>query len=158
MLFATVFATMKLALTTLTVKVSVPTLESRVADAISTSEGEFVRVGTLLSNGPESSGKMWYNSTSTCVMLPSGVPNGTNPVMVAWVISVLSDKMKSSAVSVSILPALAGRDSAPNRPSGAPALKENVAAHAGWTKHTAKDNVAVTRLNRNLMAILRNCL
>src|SRR5215467_9059 len=148
MLFTTVLATLKVPLNTLTVNASVPLLESRVAEPISTSEGELTRVGTLLSKGPESKGKIWYNSTSTCVIFASGVPEGTNPIIVAWLITVVSGRMKSSAVSVSTLPALAGRDAAPNRPSGAPVVKKKVAASAGGASHTPKTKMAPHKLGR----------
>src|SRR5215831_13917699 len=151
MLFTTVLATLKVPLNTLAVNASVPLLESRVAELISTSEGELTRVGTLLSKGPESKGKIWYNSTSTCVIFASGVPEGTNPIIVARLITVVSTRMKSSAVSVSTLLALAGRDAAPSRPSGAPVVKKKVSAHAGVASHAPKANVATVRLVRNLI-------
>src|SRR5215471_16173740 len=66
--------------------------------------------------------------------------------------------MKSSAVSVSTFPGLAGRDSAPSRPSGAPVVKEKVSAHAGVASHTPRPIVRALKLDGNLMAILRHCL
>ena len=89
----TVFPTEKRGFTRLGVKASVPRLPSRVASSISTSAGEFTRVGTCAVEnfgGPEVRptsecvGKTWYTSTSTFPMLASGVPEGTiNPVIVA---------------------------------------------------------------------------
>src|SRR5215467_6969471 len=151
MLFTTVLATLKVPLNTLAVDASVPLLESRVADLISTSAGELTRVGTLLSKGPESRGKIWYNSTSTWVIFPSDVPEGTNPMIVALLMTVVSARMKSSAVSVSNLPGLAGREAAPSRPSGAPVVKKKVAAHAGVPSHRPKTNMAAVRLVRNFI-------
>src|SRR5260370_19795099 len=73
--------------------------------------------------------------------------------MVAPVITVVSVRIKSSAVSVSSSPALGGRDSAPSRPSGLPVLKENVAAQADVASQTAVLNVTAARANF-LMVIL----
>src|SRR5262249_5195266 len=47
--------------------------------------------------------------------------------------------------------ALAGRDAAPSRPSGAPVVKKKVSAHAGVASHAPKANVATVRLVRNLI-------
>jgi len=58
--FTTVFATVKLALSRVAPKPSVVSLESRVAAWISTSEGEFIRVGTVMVRAvSESLGKIW---------------------------------------------------------------------------------------------------
>src|SRR6266568_8687145 len=66
----TVFCTEKLELSRLELKASVPRLPSRVAEATSTSPGEFTRVGTLPDGGlTESFGKTRYTSISTLVML-----------------------------------------------------------------------------------------
>lgn len=48
--------------------------------------------------------------------------------------------MKSSAVSVSILPGLPTRESVAIRPSGFPVLKKNALAAAGTLSSTATDN------------------
>jgi hypothetical protein len=88
------------------------------------------------------------------VIFASAVPEGTNPIIVARLITVVSGRMKSSAVSVSTLPALPGRDAAPSRPSGAPVVKKNVAAHAGVASHTPRANVAAVRLVRNFIQLL----
>ena len=77
------------------------------------------------------------------------VPDGINPVMVACAIVVVSVRMKSSAVSVSSAPGLAGRDSAPSSPSGFPVLKKNGAAQAGAASHTPTLTATPTTLNRN---------
>src|SRR6516165_8375287 len=77
------------------------------------------------------------------------VPAGINPVMVACAIVVVSVRMKSSAVSVSSVPGLAGRDSAPSSPSGFPVLKKNGAAQAGAASHTPALTATPTTLDRN---------
>jgi hypothetical protein len=64
-------------------------------------------------------------------MLETSNPAGINPWMVARLMTVASVKMKSSAVSVSRLPGLAGRESDPSLPSGIPVLKEKGSAVAG---------------------------
>src|SRR5215472_11582165 len=151
MLFTTVLATLNVPLKMLAVNASVSFAESRVAELISTSAGELARVGTLLSKGPESKGKILYNSTSTWVIFASGLPEGTSPIMVAWLITVVSARMKSSAVSVSSFPGLAGRDAAPSRPSGVPVVKKKVAAHAGVASHNATANIAAVRLIRDFI-------
>jgi hypothetical protein len=74
--------------------------------------------------------------------------------MVARLMTVVCVRTKSSAVSVSSFPGLAGRDNAPSRPSGLPVLKKKVAAHAGVASHTPTLNVVAIKLIRNLMAIL----
>src|SRR5215472_11691261 len=71
--------------------------------------------------------------------------------MVAWLITVVSARMKSSAVSVSSFPGLAGRDAAPSRPSGVPVVKKKVAAHAGVASHAAMANMAAVRLIRDFI-------
>src|SRR5512143_2576964 len=74
-------------------------------------------------------------------MLASGVPDGITPAMVACAMVVVPVRMKSSAVSVSRWPVLAGWDNAPSSPSGVPVLKKNGSAQAGVASHTP----AVTR-------------
>ena len=73
--------------------------------------------------------------------------------------TVVSVRIKSSAVSVSSLPPLGGWDSAPSRPSGLPVLKENGAAQAGVASHTAAvlNAMNATTAKANfLMAILHD--
>src|SRR5262245_30977590 len=60
--------------------------------------------------------------------------------------AVVSVKMKSSAVSVSRWPALAGWVRAPRSPSGGLVLNENGAAQAGVVSHTAVVTVAAITL------------
>src|SRR5215510_10921761 len=57
--------------------------------------------------------------------------------------TVVSCKMKSSAVSVSSFPSLARRESAPRRPSGVPVLNENPSAQAEVAKNPPTSTVAV---------------
>jgi len=57
-------------------------------------------------------------------------PPTSKPVKVALVITVVVVVAKSSAVSVSSLPALAVRERVAIRPSGLPVLKENGSATA----------------------------
>jgi hypothetical protein len=64
------------------------------------------------------------------LMLSTDAPIGSNPVKVAWLMSTQSSRRKSSAVSVWTSPALAGRDSVPINPSGAPVEKEKGLADA----------------------------
>src|SRR5437762_9561487 len=63
-------------------------------------------------------------------MPASDAPKGSRPVKVAWLMSVVSVRMKSSVVSVWILPGLDGRESVAIFPSGAPVEKEKEAADA----------------------------
>jgi hypothetical protein len=63
-------------------------------------------------------------------MFASGVPVGSRPVKVALVSEVAALRVKSSAVSVWMWPAPAGRDSVPINPSGIPVLNEKGAAEA----------------------------
>src|SRR6266481_1044895 len=154
--FTTVFATVKLELTRVAVKLSVPKLPSRVAESISTSEGELARVGTFPEGGStESAGNTWYTSTSTFPISAGVAPEGIKPKMVAPLMTVVSVRIKSSAVSVSSLPPLGGWDSAPSRPSGLPVLKKNGAADAGDASHTTVLNATTARANF-LMAILHD--
>jgi hypothetical protein len=67
-----------------------------------------MRVGTLPDGAAESFGKTRYTSISTFVILDRGTPAGMRPAMVAVLMLVVSARMKSSAVSVSSLVALAG--------------------------------------------------
>jgi len=64
-------------------------------------------------------------------MFVSGVPDGSRPVKVALVSEVAALRVKSSAVSVWMWLALAGRDSVPINPSGAPVVNEKGVAEAG---------------------------
>src|SRR5215471_839791 len=163
MLFTTVLATIKFALTTCAEVSSVPAVLDRVAVSISTSAGELTRVGTarvLKVGGPEvrptseSLGKTWYTSTSTSLILSTGVPVGISPTIVARVMTVVSCRKKSSAVSVSMLPGLGRRESAPSAPLGFPVLKKNGAAHRGVARHAVKANAAQIKLPRDITAFL----
>src|SRR6266571_5265426 len=86
-------------------------------------------------------------------MFDNGVPRGTKPTMVAWRMTVVSVRRKSSAVSVSILPALGRRDSAPSLASVFPVLKKKLSAHAGVASDNPIVNVAIIKLSRILIAI-----
>jgi hypothetical protein len=154
MLFTTVLPTGKLAFSTLAENVSVPEPPARVAEPISTSEGELTREGTLPEAGAESRGKTWYTSTSTSLMLARSVPKGTNPVIVARLMTVVSCRIKSSAVSVSSFPGLARRDAAPSRPSGEPVVKEKGAAHRDVATHMPKTTLAPVNISSDLISLL----
>src|SRR5438093_12983452 len=123
--FTTLFATVKLGFDRGEGTLSVLARGSGVAVSISTSAGELPRVGTrIVRDRSESRGKTWYNSTSTWLILASGIVLGTiSPVITAWLMTVVSVRAKSSAVSVSIVPALGLRDSAPTRPPGLTVLE-----------------------------------
>src|SRR2546425_1768934 len=84
--FTTLFATVKLGFNRVEEKLSVLARGSRVAVSISTSAGELTRVGTrIVRDRSESRGKTWYNSTSTWLILASGIVLGTiSPVITAW--------------------------------------------------------------------------
>src|SRR5678815_1721387 len=84
-------------------------------------------------------------------MLARGVPSGINPKIVALLMLVVWVRAKSSAVSVSSVPAPAGWDSAPRRPSGSPVLKKKGSAQAG----VASPTVAAMRLTRRGAASAR---
>src|SRR6266446_3554255 len=86
-------------------------------------------------------------------MFDNGVPRGIKPTMVAWLMTVVSVRTKSSAVSVSILPVLGRRDSAPSLASVFPVLKIKVSAHAGVASDNPMVNVAMSKLNRFLIGI-----
>jgi hypothetical protein len=60
-------------------------------------------------------------------------------------------RTKSSADSISILPALSGRDAVAISPSGSPVLKKNGAATAD-TVHT--ESATIPTANRNALEIL----
>src|SRR3954453_1855253 len=64
-------------------------------------------------------------------MFASGVPAGSRPVKVALVSEVAALRVKSSAVSVWMWPAPAGRDNVAMAPSGGPLSNVNDAANAG---------------------------
>ena len=83
-----------------------------------------------------------------------GAFKGINPVMVAPVMTVVSVRTKSSAVSVSSFPGLSRWDSAPSRPSGSPVLKKKVSAQAGVASHTPAVIIADTKVTRILMSLL----
>src|ERR1043165_2249950 len=57
-------------------------------------------------------------------------PSGTSPVNVAPVIVVAPERTKSSADSISVWPALSGRDAVAISPSGLPVLKKKAAPAA----------------------------
>src|SRR5438128_849018 len=154
--FTTLFATVKLGFNRVEEKLSVLARGLRVAVSISTSAGELTRVGTwIVRVVSESRGKTWYNSTSTWLILASGIVLGTiSPVITAWLMTVVSVRAKSSAVSVSIFPGLGRRDSAPSRPSGLPVLKKKCSAHAGSASPIPIIRIAVAKLNRDLMIII----
>jgi hypothetical protein len=154
MSFTTVLPTAKLALSTLAENVSVPEPPARVAESISTSEGELTREGTLPEAGAESRGKTWYTSTSTSLMFSRGVPEGTNPVIVARLMTVVCCRMKSSAVSVSSFPGLARREAAPSLPSGTPVVNEKDDAHRDVTKHIPKANLAPVELTNEFTTLV----
>src|SRR5262249_42943766 len=61
----------------------------------------------------------------------SSPPWRIKPMKLAPVRAVREERIKSSADSISILPALAGRDAVAMRPSGWPVLKEKGSATAG---------------------------
>src|SRR5439155_372361 len=72
----------------------------------------------------------------------------------AWLMTVVSVRAQSSAVSVSIFPGLGRRDSAPSRPSGLPVLKKKCSAHAGSASPIPIIRIAVAKLNRDLLIII----
>src|SRR6266550_1788852 len=77
-----------------------------------------------------------------------------NPVIVAPLITVVSVRTKSSAVSVSSFPGLSLRESAPSRPSALPVVKKKGAAQAGVASHAPAISSAAVKLTRNLMSLL----
>src|SRR4029450_13337604 len=104
--------------------------------------GEFTRVGTwevekrggpLVRPTSESAGNTRYISTLTLPMLPSDAPVGMRP----WNVALVSLReeplltMKSSADSISILPALSGREAVAILPSTSPVLKKKGVGLAG---------------------------
>src|SRR6266516_649909 len=152
--FTTVLPTGKLAFSTPAENVRVPELLARVAESISTSAGELTREGTLPDGVAESRGNTWYTSISTSLIFSRGVPNGTNPIILACVMTVVCCRMKSSAVSVSIFPGLARRDSAPSRPSGVPVVNEKGAAHRDVATHIPKASLARVKLSIDFISLL----
>src|ERR1051325_840237 len=70
-------------------------------------------------------------------MLARGAPRGSRPVNVASLMTALCVRVKSSAVSVWIFPALEGRESVAILPSGFPVEKEKEAAVA-WDPAPSK--------------------
>jgi hypothetical protein len=78
-------------------------------------------------------------------------PSGTSPVNVAPVIFVALARTKSSADSISIFPALSGRDAVAISPSGSPVLKKN-GAPAADAAHRKSAATAVA--HRNTLKIL----
>src|SRR5262249_52912177 len=91
--------------------------------------------------------KTSYTSTSTSLILSRGVPAGISPTIVALSMTVVSCRTKSSAVSVSILPGLGGRENAPSCVVGLPVEKKNGTAQRGVAKSAATANaIAITLL------------
>ena len=88
------------------------------------------------------------------ILSPGVPPKGTNPIILACVMTVVCCRMKSSAVSVSSFPGLARRDSAPSRPSGLPVVKEKGAAHRGVATHIPKASLAPVKLSIDLISLL----
>src|SRR5215469_2267385 len=79
------------------------------------------------------------------VILASGACGGINPVMTARLMTVASERMKSSAVSVSVgFAEPACCDRAPSLPSGLPVLNEKTAAQTGVVRHIA--SIAMTAM------------
>src|SRR6266545_1293608 len=153
--FTTVLFTRKLAFSTPAENVRLPELLARVAESISTSAGELAREGTLPEGGlAESRGKTWYTSISTSLIFSRGVPNGTNPTILACLMTVVCCRIKSSAVSVSSFPGLARRDAAPSRPSGVPVVKEKGAAHKDVATNIPKASLAPVKLLIDLISLL----
>jgi hypothetical protein len=68
--------------------------------------------------------------------------------------TVVSARMKSSAVSVSIFPGPGRRERAPSLPSGMPVLKKKLSAHADDASPTPMVRIAVAKLNRDLMIVI----
>jgi hypothetical protein len=68
--------------------------------------------------------------------------------------TVVSVRMKSSAVSVSSFPGLALRESAPSQPSALPVVKKKGLAQAGVASHTPAVNNEAINLTCKLMPIL----
>jgi hypothetical protein len=83
-------------------------------------------------------------------MFPRGVPTGRSPKIVARLMTVVSVRKKSSAVSVSIFPGLGRRESAPSAPLGVPVAKKNGAAHRGVVRHTLNANATPIKLARDI--------
>src|SRR5262249_12578870 len=92
--------------------------------------------------------------TSTSLILLRGVPTGISPKIVACVMTVVSCKRKSSAVSVSIFPALGRRESAPSSPLGLPVAKKNGAAQRGVARLVVKNNRPAIRPPRDITTFL----
>jgi hypothetical protein len=89
-------------------------------------------------------------------MLASGVPVGSNPVKVAPLMSTHSLRTKSSAVSVSDSPALAGPDSVAIFPSGIPVEKEKVLADARGDSNSRADKLKqMARIEAGLSSGIR---
>src|SRR5262249_57570735 len=102
----------------------------------------------------ELGGKMGSKSNSTSCILRRGVPAGISPKIVASVMTVVSCKRKSSAVSVSIFPGLARRESAPSWPLGLPVAKKKVDAHRGVVRHALNANAAPIKVVFDITALL----
>src|SRR6476660_1512444 len=79
----------------------------------------------------------------------------TNPVIVAPLMTVVWFRMKSSAVSVSILPELSLRESAPRLPSAEPVVKKKESAKADVVAQAPAASSSAVKLTRNLMSLLR---
>src|SRR5262249_39118295 len=90
-------------------------------------------------------------------MLPTGVPVGKSPVIVALLMTVVACSTKSSAVSVSIFPGLGRRESAPSTGCwglGLPVSKKKLSADRGAARHAVKVSMAPIMLTRVIRAFL----
>src|SRR6185437_8811491 len=88
-------------------------------------------------------------------------PTGSRPVKVAWSILVALGRMKSSADSISTLPALDGREAVAILPSGSPVLKAKAPASAGSAAAIARATEAGqsnTLSNERIVLLLGRCL
>jgi hypothetical protein len=122
--FRTEFATVKLGFNTDVVKLRfVP--EFRLVKA--TSEGELTRVGTLRGCVI---GVEWKNAIDLESDARYARTSWHKPIKVPELISTEVPKTKSSAASISILPALPGREAMAMRPSTSPVLTSTVSAKA----------------------------
>jgi hypothetical protein len=87
-------------------------------------------------------------------MLSRGVPTGSSPKIVACVITVVVDRKKSSAVSVSTFPGLGRRESAASRPLGLPVAKKNEDANKGVVRHTINVNATPIKVAFDIPVLL----
>ena len=87
-------------------------------------------------------------------MLDNDAPAGIKPVNVAWLISVLVSRMKSSAVSVWMPAELGTRASVAIFPSGLPVVNEKTVAEACVTRHSDVSRVEATNSAMALLIIV----